>query len=67
MSLGKRNMIGETNIDYIAWWGASLSTLLALLKMLELWQNRFRIDIGHGFTGQPEQRNDIHIRNLSSN
>ena len=55
-----------TNIDYIAWWGAVLSTLLALAKLFELWRERFRIDVGYGFTGDDHQGNDIHIRNLSS-
>ena len=58
-------MIEGTNIDYIAWWGAGLSTLLALVKIWELWQSRFRIDIGYGFTGHAEHGNDIYIRNLS--
>jgi hypothetical protein len=54
------------NINYIAWWGAGLSTLLALLKVWELWQNRFRIEVGSGLTGSVDVGNDIHIRNLSS-
>lgn len=56
----------EANINYIAWWGAGLSTLLALVKLYELWQNRFRIDVGYGFTGDMHRGNDVHIRNLSS-
>lgn len=55
------------NFNYIALWGAVLSTVLALIKMWEFWQTRFRIEIGHGFTGSLEMGNDIHIRNLSSN
>ncbi len=50
------------NPNYIAWWGAGLSTLLALVKLWELWRDRFRIDVGYGFT---EDSNNIHIRNLS--
>jgi len=57
--------VGEVNIDYIAWWGAGLSTLLAFVKLWELWRDRFRIDIGYGFTGDPGMGNDIHIRNLA--
>ena len=53
------------DINYIAWWGAGLSTLLALVKLWELWRDRFRIDVGYGFTGEPSIGNDIHIRNLS--
>ena len=52
--------------NYLAWWGAGLSTLLAFVKPLELWSNRFRIDIGYIFTTEPNQGNQIHIRNLSS-
>lgn len=57
--------MGEANIDYIAWWGAGLSTLLALVKFWEIWQDRFRIDIGYDFTSDPEIGNKIHIRNLA--
>lgn len=28
-----------------AWWGAGLSTLLALIKIWEIWKDRFRIEI----------------------
>lgn len=56
-----------TGTDVIAWWGAGLSTLLALLKLWELWRDRFRIDVGHNFTSAAEIGNDIHIRNLSGN
>lgn len=56
-----------TGINYIAWWGAGLSSLLALVKLWELWSNRFRVDIGHNFTSNPEIGNEILIRNLSSN
>ena len=54
------------NISYIAWWGAGLSTLLAIIKLWELWQDRFRVEVGSGFTGHIEAGNDVHIRNLSS-
>lgn len=57
--------MGEGNVDYIAWWGAGLSTLLALTKLWELWRDRFRIEIGFNFTDDPEQGHDIFIRNLS--
>ncbi|MGH1429555.1 MAG: hypothetical protein ACRBB4_00390 [Neptuniibacter sp.] len=42
-----------------------MSTLLALVKLFELWRDRFRINVGYGFTGDIHQGNDIHIRNLS--
>ena len=50
--------------EYIAWWGAILSTLLAAVKLWELWSNRFRLEIGYFFTGLPEEGNEIRIRNL---
>lgn len=52
-------------MSYVSWWGAVLSTLLALIKIFELWRDRFRIDVGYAFTGDVHQGNDIHIRNLS--
>lgn len=57
--------MADTSIDYIAWWGAGLSTLLALVKLGELWRDRFRIDVGYAFTGESGIGNYIHIRNLS--
>lgn len=65
--LGARITVVETSINYIAWWGAVLSTLLAVVKLFELWRDRFRIDVGYGFSGDAHQGNDIHIRNLSGN
>ena len=60
-------MFNLESINYIAWWGAGLSTLLALIKLWELWQTRFRIEVGRGLTGCVDMGNDIHIRNLSTN
>lgn len=56
----------EQSFNYVAWWGAGLSTLLALLKLWEMWRNRFRLDVGYNFTGDINVGNEIYIRNLSS-
>lgn len=50
----------------IAWWGAGLSTLLAVIKLWELWQARFRLEVGYGFASDENIGNTIHIRNLSN-
>ncbi len=52
--------------SYLAWWGAAISTILALIKIWEFWQDRFRVDVGYNFTGDPELGNEIYIRNLSA-
>ena len=52
--------------NYIAWWGAGLSTLLAAVKLWELWRDRFRIDVGCNLTSNPDIGNEIFIRNLSA-
>ncbi|MCE1240492.1 MAG: hypothetical protein LWW83_11270 [Azonexaceae bacterium] len=49
----------------IAWWGAGLSTLLAIVKLWELWRDRFRLEVGYNFAGNAEVGNTILIRNLS--
>lgn len=59
-------MSEPTGINYIAWWGAALSTLLALVKLWELWNARFRIEVGYNFTSEPDIGNEVFIRNLSS-
>ena len=51
--------------EMIALWGAGLSTLLAFIKLWELWKVRRRIEVSYGFVGVPEIGNDIIIRNLS--
>lgn len=51
---------------YVAIWGAMLSTLLACIKLWELWNDRARIDISYSFTGDAEIGNEIHISNLSN-
>jgi hypothetical protein len=52
---------------YIGLWGAVVSTLLALVRFWEFWQNRFRIDVSYNFTNSETEGNKIFIRNLSGN
>jgi hypothetical protein len=49
-----------------AWWGAFLSSGLAVIKGWELWRDRFRLDVAGAFTSDPQIGNDIKIRNLST-
>lgn len=55
------------NATVPAWWGAVLSTLLAVIKFWELWRDRFRIEIGSCFTTEPHIGNEVRIRNPSPN
>lgn len=48
-----------------AWWGAVLSTILAAVKIWELWRDRFRLEICGTFTSSPHIGNKVRIRNLS--
>lgn len=50
----------------IAWWGAVLSTILALIKFYEMWIARFRVDIGCNFTSLSDLGNKVIIRNLTN-
>ena len=52
-------------MTFLAWWGACLSTLLAGVKLWEMWRDRFRVDIGCNFTGNPDIGNEIIVRNLT--
>jgi len=56
----------SSGINYIAWWGAGLSTLLSVVKLWEVWRDRFQINIGCNFTSEPEIGNEIFVRNLSA-
>lgn len=52
-------------MTFLAFWGAGLSTLLATVKLWEIWRDRFQIDVGSNLTGSPELGNEIFIRNLT--
>jgi len=54
-----------TGSTLIAWWGAVLSTLLALSKLWELWRDRFQVEVSGNFTSHPEIGNEILVPNLS--
>lgn len=56
----------DPSLGILAWWGAGLSTLLAIVKLAELWRDRFRVVIGYRFTSDSHVGNDILIRNLSN-
>jgi hypothetical protein len=56
----------ESGSALIAWWGAGLSTLLAIVKLFELWRDRFRVDVSYNFTSSENIGNEIFIRNLSN-
>jgi hypothetical protein len=58
-------VVTETATSWIAWWGACLSSLLAVVKLFELWRDRFRVDVDYYFTGDESIGNKILIRNLS--
>ncbi|MCB1650199.1 MAG: hypothetical protein H7A05_08050 [Pseudomonadales bacterium] len=59
-------MSSEAASNFLAYWGAGLSTLLAAVKLFEAWKNRFRIDVSYNFAGDMNVGNKIYIRNLSS-
>ncbi|MGE3703516.1 MAG: hypothetical protein AB7G08_33040 [Hyphomicrobiaceae bacterium] len=50
----------------IAWWGAALSTVLAFVKLWEIWRDRFRIEVSYNFTGSEQIGNEVLIRNLGN-
>lgn len=52
-------------IIYLAIWGASLSTILAFIKIYELWKKRPRLCVTYHLTGSPEIGNTITIENPS--
>ncbi len=56
--------MAEPSISPVAWWGATLSTLLATIKLWELWRDRFRINVSCNLAGIPDVGNQILIRNI---
>lgn len=51
--------------SFLAVWGAALSTLLAALKIWELWRARRRIEFSYNFVSLAEEGSEVIIRNLS--
>lgn len=52
-------------MGWIAWWGAVVSTALAVIKIYEAWTSRFRVDVGYMFSSNESLGNKITVRNLS--
>lgn len=50
----------------LAVWGSALSTILAGVKVWEVWNNRLKIDVSAKWTGSEDIGHSITIRNLSS-
>lgn len=50
----------------IALWGAVLSTILAAVKLWEIWRDRFQLGVTYHFRSLADLGNDVIIRNLSS-
>lgn len=50
----------------IATWGAVLSTLLAVIKIWEVWRARIQIEVGYNFTSNEYIGNQVIIRNLGA-
>lgn len=53
------------NQNYIAIWGAVLSTILAIIKIYEIWISRRRVEITCYFDGREDVGNDVIVRNIS--
>lgn len=50
----------------LAVWGSALSTILAGVKVWEVWNNRLKIDVSAKWTESEDIGHSITIRNLSS-
>jgi hypothetical protein len=59
-------MATESPASLVAWWGATLSTFLASIRLWEIWRDRFQIDVSYNLTGDETIGNIVRIRNLSS-
>jgi hypothetical protein len=60
--------IGDVSLTTIlAVWGALLSTALAGVKLREVWQARFRVEVVACLTGSEELGHTVLVRNLAGN
>jgi hypothetical protein len=55
----------ETMALIVAAWGAGLSTLLAAIKVWEVWRDRHRINVAYSFATDEAIGNTITIQNLA--
>lgn len=53
-------------MNFMAVWGAVLSTILAVAKLWEMWRDRFRLEVGYNFTSSADIGNQIFVRNLAA-
>jgi hypothetical protein len=53
-------------MNFIAIWAATISTILAVVKLWEIFCQRFRMDVGSSLTSSSEIGNEIHLRNLAA-
>lgn len=59
-------MVLDSPTTLIAWWGAGLSTLLAIIKVWEIWRDRFQLDVSYNFRSDGSIGNEVLIRNLAA-
>ena len=52
--------------NYLAIWGACLSTILAVIKVFEFWKSRLCVYTSFAFTDEPDRGNEIIIENPSN-
>lgn len=63
--MGKFAMTDWSLTTLLAVWGALLSTALAVVRLGEVWQARFRVEVVPSFAGSKELGNTVSIRNLA--
>lgn len=54
----------SNDYSFLALWGAGVSTLLAGVKLWEMWRERYRIETSYHLTSSETEGNEIYIRNL---
>ena len=50
----------------VAWWGAAVSSVLAVTKLWEVWRDKFRVEVSGNLVSLPDIGNTVLIRNLSN-
>ena len=61
-----KEILTEFSEKAIPYWGAILSTVLAIEKFWSIWKNRPRIEVFRKFSTDAESGNEITIMNISS-
>ncbi|MGL6501503.1 hypothetical protein ACSZOA_03625 [Aeromonas caviae] len=56
----------NSDYNFLALWGAAVSTILACVKFWEMWRDRYRVETSYRLTSSIIEGNEIYIHNINN-